>query len=178
VLFGPVRRPGEAVECPSGAGLCCLVLSRPFAECLQIMPIAGRAEGGQAMGVTRAMAARHLLDLGGQHFQHRPQARRQRPKLPGKLLVALVVRRAGPRVMSWGSDDRGRVSYSARCPNLRRASPSPPSTCSATRSGRPSLASCTSRLMTASPYSSPNQARLSTYTVCWRMRGGAARNDT
>jgi hypothetical protein len=33
-------------------------------------------------------------------------------------------------------------------------------------------------LMTASPYSAPIQARLSTYTVHRWMRGGAAQNET
>jgi hypothetical protein len=70
----------------------------------------------------------------------------------------------GARVMSWGSDDRQRVSYSARCPNLSRASPSPPST--QRYQIRPAVTrQLTSRLMTASPYSAPIQARLSTYTV-------------
>jgi hypothetical protein len=73
----------------------CSVLSLPFAECLHIMPITGAGRGRSSHG-SDPCDGHTALVVGGQHVKHRPQARRLHPKLPGKLLVGLVVQRMGP----------------------------------------------------------------------------------
>ena len=72
---------------------CCSVLPRAIPSVCKMIANRAHCRVGQEevkpIGVTPAMATGISLDVGGQHVQHRPQARRQHPKLLGNLLVGL-----------------------------------------------------------------------------------------